>query len=276
MILRFFGWMFGVGTIAFLAAAAIGAYAIWHFGRDLPDYQAMRNYEPPVMTRIHAGDGSILAEYARERRLHVPIQAVPRLVIHAFVAAEDKNFFEHPGVDHEGVARAVWNNIRNFGSRRPEGASTITQQVAKNFLLTNEASVERKIREALIALRMEQVYSKDQILELYLNEIYLGLGAYGIAAAALQYFDKSIHELTLAEVAYLAALPKAPNNYHPFRHRERATDRRNYVLERMYEDGYITREQADAARRTPLQVNVRPTGTRMFAAEYFARKCAAN
>lgn len=272
MIMRFLGWALSAFTIAFVVVAGGVAYGIWHFSRDLPDYRTLQTYEPPVMTRVHAGDGSILSEFSRERRIYLPIQAVPRMVINAFVAAEDKNFFEHPGVDHEGVLRAVWNNVRNFGSRRPEGASTITQQVAKNFLLTNEASMERKIREALVALRMEQVYSKEKILELYLNEIYLGLGAYGVAAAALQYFDKSVHELTLPEIAYLAALPKAPNNYHPFRFRDRATVRRDYVLERMADDGYITREQADAARRVPLAVNIRPTGTRMFAAEYFAEE----
>ena len=182
------------------------------------------------MTRVHATDGSLVAEYARERRLYIPIQAVPKLVINAFLAAEDKNFYEHGGLDFTGIARAGVIYAQNFGSnRRPQGASTITQQVAKNFLLTNEVSFTRKIKEALLALKMERTYSKDKILELYLNEIYLGFGAYGIAAASLTYFDKSVHELTVAEAAYLAALPKAPNNYHPFRQRERAIERRNWV-----------------------------------------------
>ena len=159
------------------------------------------------MTRVHAADGSLLAEYANERRLYLPIQAVPKLVINAFISAEDKNFYQHPGIDVAGIARAGLLYVQNFGSsRRPQGASTITQQVAKNFLLTNELSITRKIKEALLALRIERTYSKDKILELYLNQIYLGLGAYGIAAASLLYFDKSVHELTIAEAAYLAAL----------------------------------------------------------------------
>ena len=189
----------------------------WKYSQDLPDYAQLANYEPPVMTRVHAGDGSLIAEYARERRLYLPIQAVPKLVIAAFLSAEDKNFYSHTGVDPEGIVRAV---VTNFQQRRQatQGASTITQQVAKNFLLTNEQTFERKIQEALLALRIEATYTKDKILELYLNEIYLGArGNYGVAAAALNYFGKSVHELTLAEAAYLAALPKAPNNYHPFR-----------------------------------------------------------
>src|SRR5690606_18388934 len=173
----------------------------------------------------------------------------------AFLSAEDKTFYEHPGIDPMGIVNAAIVNLRNMGgNRRPVGASTITQQVAKNFLLTNEVSIERKIKEAILAFRIEQTYSKDRILELYLNEIYLGGGSYGVAAAALNYFNKSLSELTLAEAAYLAALPKAPNNYHPVRHREAAVGRRNWVLGRMAEDGRITRAEAETASREPLVV----------------------
>ena len=175
------------------------------------------------MTRVHAADGALLGEYSKERRLYLPIQAVPKLVINAFLAAEDKNFYEHGGIDFSGMARAAVLYAQNYGSnRRPQGASTITQQVAKNFLLTNEVSFTRKIKEALLAMRIERAYSKDKILELYLNEIYLGLGAYGVAAASLVYFDKSVNELTVAEAAYLAALPKAPAALHPVRNHDRA------------------------------------------------------
>lgn len=161
MIFRFFGLLFAAGTVIFIAAVAAAFGVIWYYSRDLPDFTALEKYEPAVLSRIHAADGSLLGEFQRERRLYIPIQSVPRLVINAFVAAEDKNFFTHPGVDHEGLIRAVVNNLRNFGQRRPEGASTITQQVAKNFLLTNEASLERKIKEALVALRMETVFPKS-------------------------------------------------------------------------------------------------------------------
>lgn len=272
MIFRFFGFVFAVGTLVFVIAIAGAFGVIWYYSRDLPDFTALEKYEPAVLSRVHAADGSLLAEFQHERRLYVPIQSVPRLVVNAFVAAEDKNFFTHPGVDPEGLARAIVNNLRNFGQRRPEGASTITQQVAKNFLLTNETSLERKIKEALIALRMETVFSKERILELYLNEIFLGLRAYGIAAAALQYFDKSVDELTLPEAAYLAALPKGPNNYDPFRNREAATARRNYVLDRMFEDGHVTKEQQVQAKASPLEVSQKSSRTATFAAEYFTEE----
>ena len=273
LLLRFLGFLFTVGTIFFLVGIALTAGLFWHFSKGLPDYSQLQDYEPPVMTRVHAADGSLLAEYARERRLYLPIQAVPKPVINAFIAAEDKNFFDHGGLDISGIIRAGWIYVQNFGSnRRPQGASTITQQVAKNFLLTNEVSVERKVREALLALRMERTYSKEKILELYLNEIYLGLGAYGVAASSLLYFDKSVHELTIAEAAYLAALPKAPNNYHPFRQRERAIERRNYVIDRMVEDHYISVQDGEKAKKEPLNVTPRPTGAHIFAAEYFAEE----
>jgi len=239
LLLRFFGFLFAAGTILFVVGIAAAAGLLWHFSKDLPDYSQLQDYEPPVMTRVHAADGSLVAEYARERRLYIPIQAVPKMVINAFLAAEDKNFYEHGGLDFPGIARAAVNYLQNYGSsRRPQGASTITQQVAKNFLLTNELSIARKMKEALLALKIERTYSKDKILELYLNEIYLGLGAYGVAAASLVYFDKAVNELTVPEAAFLAALPKAPNNYHPFRQRERAIERRNWVLDRMAEAGF--------------------------------------
>ncbi|MEA2873840.1 MAG: penicillin-binding protein, partial [Hyphomicrobiales bacterium] len=273
LLLRFFGWIFAVGTVLFLVGVAGAAGLFWHFSKDLPDYSQLQDYEPPVMTRVHASDGALVAEYARERRLYLPIQAIPKLVLNAFIAAEDKSFYDHGGLDFQGIARAGLLLVQNYGSgRRPQGASTITQQVAKNFLLTNEASFERKIKEALLALKIERTYSKDKILELYLNEIYLGVGAYGVAAASLLYFDKSVHELTAAEAAYLAALPKAPNNYHPYRQRERAIERRNYVLDRMVEDRYLKPEDAEKSKKDPLAVTTRTTGGHIFAAEYFAEE----
>jgi len=273
LLLRFLGFLFAASTILFVVGVAATAGLLWHYSKDLPDYSQLQDYEPPVMTRVHAADGSLVAEYARERRLYIPIQAVPKLVINAFLAAEDKNFYEHGGLDFFGIARAAVNYAQNFGSsRRPQGASTITQQVAKNFLLSNEVSFTRKIKEALLALKIERTYSKDKILELYLNEIYLGLGAYGIASASLTYFDKGVNEITVPEAAYLAALPKAPNNYHPFRQRERALERRNWVIDQMAQDGFITNVQAEAAKRSALGVTQKATSTHTFAAEYFAEE----
>jgi penicillin-binding protein 1A len=273
LLLRFFGFLFAAGTILFVVGVAAAAGLLWHFSKDLPDYSQLQDYEPPVMTRVHAGDGSLVAEYARERRLYIPIQAVPKLVINAFLSAEDKNFYEHGGLDFTGIARAAVVYLQNFGSsRRPQGASTITQQVAKNFLLSNELSMSRKVKEALLALKIERTYSKEKILELYLNEIYLGLGAYGIAAASLVYFDKAVNELTVPEAAYLASLPKAPNNYHPFRQRERAIERRNWVIDRMAESGFVKTADADKAKRSPLGVTAKPTSAHVFAAEYFAEE----
>src|SRR5512135_975051 len=259
LLVRFFGFLFAAGTVVFLVGVAAAAGLIWHFSKDLPDYSQLQDYEPPVMTRVHAADGSLMGEYSKERRLYLPIQAVPKLVINSFLAAEDKNFYEHGGIDFSGMARAALLYVQNFGSnRRPQGASTITQQVAKNFLLSNEVSFSRKIKEALLSIKIERTYTKDKILELYLNEIYLGLGAYGIASASLTYFDKGVNELTVQEAAYLAALPKAPNNYHPFRQRERAIERRNWVIDRMAEDGFIKTADAEAAKRMPLGVITKP------------------
>src|SRR2546429_1112343 len=273
LLVRFMGFLFAAGTVVFLVGVAATAGLIWHFSKDLPDYSQLQDYEPPVMTRIHASDGALLGEYSKERRLYLPIQAVPKLVINAFLAAEDKNFYEHGGIDFTGMARAGALYLQNFGSnRRPQGASTITQQVAKNFLLTNEVSFSRKIKEALLAMRIERAYSKDRILELYLNEIYLGLGAYGIAAASLVYFDKSVNELTIAEASYLAALPKAPAALHPVRNRDRAVERRNYVVDRLLENGWIKQADADKARKEQLTVTSRGNGAHIFAGEYFAEE----
>ncbi|MBR1086550.1 penicillin-binding protein 1A [Bradyrhizobium manausense] len=273
LLVRFMGFLFAAGTVVFLVGVGAVAGLIWHFSKDLPDYSQLQDYEPPVMTRVHAVDGSLLGEYAKERRLYLPIQAVPKLVINAFLAAEDKNFYEHGGIDYTGMARAGVLYLQNFGSnRRPQGASTITQQVAKNFLLTNEVSFSRKIKEALLAMRIEKTYSKDKILELYLNEIYLGLGAYGIAAASLVYFDKSVNELTVAEASYLAALPKMPATLHPVRNRDRAIERRNYVIDRLQENGWIKQADAEKARKEPLAVTNRSNGAHTFAGEYFAEE----
>src|SRR5476649_76538 len=273
LFLRFLGFLFAAGTILFVVGVAGAAGLLWHFSKDLPDYSQLQDYEPPVMTRVHAADGSLIGEYARERRLYIPIQAVPKLVINGFLAAEDKNFYEHGGLDFTGIARAVVNLAQNYGSsRRPQGASTITQQVAKNFLLTNEVSFARKLKEALLALKIERTYSKDKILELYLNEIYLGLGAYGIAAASLVYFDKSVNDLTVAEAAYLAAMPKAPSRLHPIRNHDRAVERRNYVIDRLLENGWIQQADADTARKDPLTVTKRSNAARTFAGEYFAEE----
>ncbi len=272
-LLRFMGFLFAAGTIVFLVGVAVVAGAIWHYSKDLPDYSQLQDYEPAVMTRVHASDGALLGEYSKERRLYLPIQAIPKSVINAFLAAEDKNFYEHGGIDFTGMARAMVLYAQNYGSnKRPQGASTITQQVAKNFLLTNEVSFNRKIKEALLAMRIERTYTKDKILELYLNEIYLGLGAYGIAAASLVYFDKSVNDLTVAEAAYLAALPKAPSSLHPVRNRDRAIERRNYVIDRLAENGWIKPTDAVAARKEPLVVTTRTAGAHIFAGEYFAEE----
>lgn len=273
LLVRFMGFLFAAGTVVFLVGVAAAAGLIWHYSKDLPDYSQLQDYEPPVMTRVHASDGALLGEYSKERRLYLPIQAVPKMVINAFLAAEDKNFYEHGGIDFTGMARAAVLYAQNYGSnKRPQGASTITQQVAKNFLLTNEVSFTRKIKEALLAMRIERTYSKDKILELYLNEIYLGLGAYGVAAASLVYFDKSVNELTIAEAAYLAALPKAPSSLHPVKNRDRAIERRNYVIDRLVENGWIKQSDADKARKDPMVVTSRSNAAHIFAGEYFAEE----
>ncbi len=216
---------------------------LWSFSNNIPDYKFLKNYKPPISSKVYSGDGTLVADFSREKRVFVPYDSIPENVINSFLSAEDKNFFTHPGVDAKGVLRAVINNISNIlKSKRLEGASTITQQVAKNFLLTNEVSINRKIKEAILAFRIERALSKERILELYLNQIYLGSGAYGVAAASLKYFDKSIKDLNYEESALLAALPKAPSRYNPYKNIELAKFRRDLVLKNLQENGYINTE----------------------------------
>jgi penicillin-binding protein 1A len=256
-------------VVLVVGAGLAGAWLLQRWAGELPDYAALAEYAPPTVTRIHAGDGRLLAEYAREKRVFVPIEAIPDRVKHAFIAAEDKNFYRHPGIDVGSIVRAAITNIEHWGTgQRPQGASTITQQVAKNFFVGNELSLTRKVREALLALRMERAFTKDHILELYLNEIFLGNRSYGVAAAALNYFDKSLDELTLGEAAFLAALPKAPSRYDPSRDAAAAIGRRNYVLGRMHEDGYIDTDALAEARAEPLTLRSRPP-TEFAQADFF-------
>jgi len=266
----------GFGAVAVIGVIGLIAVAVYlaNLSSQLPDYNVLAEYEPPITTRVHAGDGSLIAEFARERRLFVPVGAIPDHVKAAFISAEDKSFYEHGGIDVRGIARAAVANASAYlsGSGRLEGASTITQQVAKNFLLTSERTIERKVKEQLLALRIERAYTKDEILELYLNEIYLGNRSYGVAAAALNYFEKSLDQLSLDEAAYLAALPKAPNNYHPVRAKVRAVERRNWVIDRMLTNGYITEEMAETAKSRELVATTRPVGAQFAAAEYFAEE----
>ena len=224
--------------------AFIGIFGtLWTFSNKIPDYKFLKNYKPPVSSKMYSGNGDLVADFSQEKRIFIPYSAIPKQVVNAFLAAEDKNFFSHPGVDAKGVLRATINNVKNIlTSKRLEGASTITQQVAKNFLLTNEVSINRKIKEAILAFRIERALNKERILELYLNQIYLGSGAYGIAAASLEYFDKSIKELNYGEAAMLAALPKAPSKYNPYRNIELAKFRRNLVLQNLYQNGFINFE----------------------------------
>ncbi|MCG8440637.1 MAG: transglycosylase domain-containing protein, partial [Caulobacterales bacterium] len=256
-----------------LGAAWLAAYVV-RVTDDLPEIADLAQYEPPEMSRVHAGDGRLIAEYARESRVFVPIETIPPAILAAFVSAEDKNFFVHGGVDPMGLLRAQLRNVINKVTGRGglQGGSTITQQVAKNFKLSAERTVERKVREMVLARRLEATFTKDQILELYLNEIYLGRRAYGVAAAALLYFGKSLDELTLAEVAYLAALPKAPNNYHPVRNKRFAMARRNWVLDRMVANGYIAQSVADNAKKDDLAVADRLTGSTYAAADHFVEE----
>ncbi|MFH1804031.1 MAG: penicillin-binding protein 1A [Pseudomonadota bacterium] len=268
--MRIFLSIVGVLFLLGLAGAAGVVGVFWHFGKDLPEYSQLADYQPSVMTRVHAGDGALIAEYAREKRVFVPIEAMPRHVIDAFIAAEDKNFFSHYGIDFASVLRAAVTNLANMGTgRRPVGASTITQQVAKNFLLTGEVSYERKVKEAILSFRIERAFSKNHILELYLNEIYLGSGSYGVAAAALRYFDKSLEELNIEEAAYLAALPKAPSNYHPIRNHDEAKVRRDWVIGRMLEEKLITEDEAQTAWASPL-IGKERLSVDAYRADFFA------
>lgn len=256
--------------LGILIAMAGVFYLIFHYSTDLPNYEQLAEYNPPVTTRLYASDGTLLSEYAKEKRIFVPIEAIPERIKHAFIAAEDQNFYDHPGIDVFSVIRAAIQNMMNLGQNKSlVGGSTITQQVVKNFLLTNERSLKRKIKEAILAFRITQAFSKDRILELYLNEIFLGNRSYGVAAAAMNYFNKSIDNLTVEEAAMLAALPKAPSSLDPERNPEKAIARRNWVINRMEEEGYIDEAVALLAESTPIKLATRDE-TEFVSAEFFA------
>ncbi len=258
---------------AILAALLVLGIYVYSLSRGLPSVEQLKTYQPPVTTRVYASNGDLLGEYARERRFYVPIAFVPKLVVNAFTSAEDKNFFKHPGVDPSGIMRAAVKDVFNvLEHKRLEGASTITQQVAKNLLLNNEVKFSRKIREAILAIRLDASFPKEKILELYLNEIFLGENCYGVAAAALNYFNKSLDQLDIAEAAFLAALPKAPSNYDPRFNKAAAIDRRNWVISEMAENGYITREEEKAAIAEPLVTQMRPLGIQAEDADYFVEE----
>ena len=245
--------------IVFLAILILIIFStLWYFSVGLPDYKKLSNYQPPISSRVYSGNNKLIAEYAIEKRLFIPYESIPEKVINAFLSAEDKNFFSHPGVDAKGILRATIKNVKNISqNKRLEGASTITQQVAKNFLLTNEVSIKRKVKEAILAFRIERAYTKERILELYLNQIYLGQGAYGIAAASLEYFDKSIKELDYKESALLAALPKAPSKYNPYKYPDVAKFRRNLVLENLKENNFISKKQLKEFKQAQLKLKKR-------------------
>lgn len=285
-MLRFLVFLMKIGLVLGFIGAAIVAYIFYHYSKNLPDYSQLKAYHPPCVTRMYSSDGKLVEEYAREHRIFVPIQSLPKSLIEAFIAAEDKNYYEHPGIDIVSIFRAAINNVsRVMNKQGVEGGSTITQQVVKNFLLTSQRSFERKIKEAILSYMISQALTKDQVLELYLNQIYLGKGAHGVAAAALIYFNKSVEELTLNESAVLASLPKAPSKFNPERNYNRAFERKNYVLGRMYQDGYITEEAARSAIAEPIILgkydkaqsinadyyaeHVREEVINMFGSEYF-------
>jgi penicillin-binding protein 1A len=252
-MIRFLGFLFSAASIAAIFGIAGIAAIVWTYDRDLPDHEGLADYQPATLTRVYSGEGDVIAEFAEERRIFTPIDEIPDLVKNAFISAEDKNFYDHTGVDGLGIVKAAIDNVRRVQSgQRLRGASTITQQVIKNFLLTSEGQFERKIKEFILSARIESVLTKDQILELYLNEIFLGQNAYGVTAASRRYFGKTPDQLSAEEAAYLAALPKAPSSYHPVRRREQATERRDYVLEEMAQNGYLSREEAEAAKARPL------------------------
>jgi penicillin-binding protein 1A len=270
--MRWLANLFSIGILGIILVALLIVIVFGAYSRDLPDYSKLKDYQPPILSRVYAGDGRLMATFAAEQRVFVPMAAIPKQVINAFLSAEDKDFYQHKGIDYSGIIRAIFTNVQNIASdRRPIGASTITQQVAKNFLLTNEVSVARKIKEAILATRIEKALDKDRILELYLNEIFLGQRSYGVAAAAVNYFNKSLDELTIAEAAYLAALPKAPNNYHPAREHEAAVARRNWVIDRMFEDGKISAEEKKAAQAEPLLTRQRDE-SEFVNADYFSEE----
>ena len=250
----------------------IFAFIVIIFSFNLPDYTQLKNYKPSIMTRVHNSSGELIKEYSNEYRVFIPIDAVPDVVKFAFIAAEDKNFYNHIGIDPLGITRAFINNIKNiFSNRRPQGASTITQQVAKNFLLSDELSLTRKIKEAILAVKIEIAFSKNRILELYLNQIYLGSGTYGIAAAANKYFNKSLQEISIDEAAYLAALPKAPSNYHPIKNYEMAIARRNWVLNRMYANKLITESELKTSISKKLLTSINKSNKK-YSSDYYSEE----
>jgi penicillin-binding protein 1A len=273
LILSFLGFAFTAGVFVFLAASAGAAYFLWTISKELPDYDTLATYKPPVITRVHAIDGRLIAEFAKERRIYVPVQTMPKMLINAFLAAEDQSFFEHSGLDFRGILRAIYNNVTK---NKKEGASTITQQVAKNFLLTSERSYLRKAKEAILAVRIERAYTKERILDLYLNQIYLGAGSYGVAAAGLRYFGKELHELRIDEAAYLAALPKEPSKLQLTTARgklfQEALNRRNAIIDNMARFKFINVEDAEQAKKQSLEMASRQIGPSTFAAEYFAEE----
>ncbi len=272
ILLSVLGWAFTLLCSGVIIGCIAMILLFKHYSKDLPEYSQLANYDPATVTRLYAADGKLLAEYASEKRVFVPLNAIPKRVIQAFLSAEDKNFYQHTGVDFSGIGRAIYTNVLNYGQAHSlVGGSTITQQVVKNFLLTNEKSLERKIKEAILAVRISQVYSKDKILELYLNEIFLGLRSYGIAAAALNYFNKSLEELTVEEAALLAALPKGPTLYDPRYHYADAKARRDWVIGRMLDDGHLAPEEAKAAVATPITLRSRAAND-IAEADFFAEE----
>lgn len=267
--MRLLAWILSLAMLGGVIGLCLAMLLYKGLINDLPAVTQLQNYNPPVVSRVHAGDGRLMAEFAAERRVFVPIERMPQRVIDAFLSAEDKNFYTHPGVDFAGIIRAV---INNFKTGSMQGASTITQQVAKNFLIGNERSYIRKVREAELSFRIEAAYTKDEILELYLNEIFLGMRAYGVASAALAYFNKTLDELTIAEAAYLAALPKAPNDYHPIRDKERAIGRRNWVIDRMFENAKISTAEREAAKAEPIEMRPRSQDEFYRGGDYFTEE----
>ncbi|WP_296818892.1 penicillin-binding protein 1A [Brevundimonas sp.] len=266
--------MAGIAVLGAVAVAGmcLAIYSAYLF-HDLPDASELAEYRPPTATRVYAWDGTLIGEFSQERRIFVPYEQIPPVVVQAFLAAEDRHFFQHGGVDVAGLGRAMAKNVVNLlRGRRLEGGSTITQQVAKNVLLTSDSTIGRKVREAILAQRLEAVLTKEQILELYLNEIFLGYRSYGVAAAAYNYFGKSLDQLTPAEAAFLAALPKGPNNYHPRRRTEAAVERRNWILGQMREIGWLTREQEQEAIASPLVVQDAPRRAQYQDADYFVEE----
>ena len=257
-MLNFLNFSVKFVIIFFIIFVLFAFSTLWYFSIGLPDYKKLSNYQPPISSRVYSEDSKLVAEYALEKRLFIPYESIPEKIINSFLSAEDKNFFSHPGIDAKGILRAVIRNIKNISqNKRLEGASTITQQVAKNFLLTNEVSMKRKIKEAILAFRIERAYTKERILELYLNQIYLGQGAYGIAAASLEYFDKSVKELNYSEASLLAALPKAPSKYNPYKYPEIAKFRRNLVLENLEENKFISKNELKDLKSSNLKLKRR-------------------